>query len=105
MKLELFSKTLAGLLVGSLALGYGIAGATILTFDNLGIADFSPISGAYGDRVNATSDAVGSYGMGNGFTPQITVEYRTLDSVTGATLSNSLNFWTAGYGNLQKVAF
>ena len=45
--------------------------ASILTFD--GIAT-SSIPQAYGDNITATSDSAGEYGMGNGFTPNITVD-------------------------------
>jgi hypothetical protein len=105
MKQELFSKALAGILVCGLVIWSGVAGATILTFDNLGIPDFSAIPGGYGDRVTGLSDAVGSYGMGNGFTPNITVDYRTLNPGNGSTLSSSLYVWTSGYGDLTRVGF
>ena len=105
MKRELFSKALAGILVCGLVMWSGVAGATILTFDNLGIPDNVVIPSAYGDRVNGLSDAAGSYGMGNGFTPNIVVDYRTLNSGTGATLSNALDLLTCCYGDLTRVGF
>lgn len=105
MRRELFPKALVGLLVCSFFIWSGVAGATVLTFDDLGIPDFTAISDLYGDRVTGLSDAVGSYEMGNGFTPNVTVEYRTLDPNDGATLSNSLNLWTSGYGDLVRVGF
>jgi hypothetical protein len=91
----------------AVALFAGTAQATILTFNNLGIGNFGDIPGTYGDNVSALSDAVGSYGIGNGFTPNITVEYRTLSvgGGSGGTLFNDLDFWSTQYGDLLNVAY
>jgi hypothetical protein len=87
------------------------AHATVLTFDGLGLANQGIIPAAYGDNVNplCTSsgccNAVGCYGMGNGFTPNVTVEYRAVRPLTGAVALNSLSFWTTDYGDLKNVAY
>ena len=84
----------------------GVSNATILIFDfDPPLFKLDIIPTAYGDNVSATSDAVGSYLEGNGFTPNITVDYRTLNASTGETLSNSLSFWTTDYGDLVNVAY
>ncbi len=91
--------------VGAVALAFALntAEATILTFDSLG----GNIPGTYGDNVSALCDGVGCYGRGNGFTPNITVEYRTLSvgGGSGGTLSNVLGFWPTNYGDLVNNAF
>lgn len=81
------------------------AGATILTFDNLGLSNYGAIPGSYGDNVSALSDATGSYGQGNGFTPNVTVEYRTWRISTNTVDYNYLDYWDNNYGDLQNVAF
>lgn len=80
----------------------GLAEATILTFDNLG-----NIPETYGDNVSALCDGVGCYGKGNGFTPNITVEYRTLTvgGGSGGTLFNALGLWPTNYGDLVNNAY
>ncbi|MBX3110390.1 MAG: PEP-CTERM sorting domain-containing protein [Fimbriimonadaceae bacterium] len=84
--------------------------ATILTFGDLTdtagapLGNYGPIDTAYGDNVTATSDAVGSYGMGTGWTPNVTTSYETLD---GALLhySDQLLHWDLNYGDLEHIAF
>jgi hypothetical protein len=87
----------------------GAAHATVLTFDGLELPDFGDIPGAYGDNVTALCDGVGCYGMGNGFTPNITVEYRTLAlgslGTGGGTQFSHLDFWSTDYGDLTDVAY
>jgi hypothetical protein len=89
----------------------GPAQATILTFDDLKdsngtpLTNFGDINPAYGDNVNALADAIGSYGLGNGFTPNVTVGYFTRSIATGVTSHSNLDFWTGSYGDLLNVAF
>lgn len=94
------------LLLGAGALFAASAQATILTFDlDPAVGNYGDISGAYGDNVNAASDAVGSYSMGNGYTPNITTEYRTWRISTDTVAYNNLDFWDFNYGDLVNVAF
>ncbi|USN99249.1 MAG: hypothetical protein H6810_00810 [Phycisphaeraceae bacterium] len=53
------------------------AHATVLTFDNFDSVAHDPVLPDYGDRVTTTLDpGTGyTYGMGNGFTPGIVVDY------------------------------
>ncbi len=55
----------------------GVASGTVLTFDGTGVLLNNPLSQAYGDRVTATADLVNGfgYGVGNGFTPNVVVNY------------------------------
>lgn len=82
-----------------------VAHATIFTFDNLGLLNFGDIPGAYGDRVSALCDAVGCYGIGNAFTPNVVTDYRSVRISDNAVLFNNLDFWTTDYGDLVNVAF
>ncbi|MDX2037815.1 MAG: PEP-CTERM sorting domain-containing protein [Isosphaeraceae bacterium] len=77
--------------------------ATILTFDIVDPANFKEIS-TYGTRVNSLSDADGSYLMGNGFTPNITSNFRTL-STDPLGDENYVGFWFNDYGDLVNVAY
>lgn len=76
----------------------------ILTFDqtNPSIAGGETIANqAYGDRVAATSDAVGGYGtFDTGFTQNIVVEYGD-----GAGPVNNTRLWATGYGDLTNVLY
>ena len=97
----------AALLVG---LGsVGSAQATELTFNIAGLVPFDNIPTAYGDNVTSTTMGPFSYGMGNGFTPNITVDYRTLNvgsiGTGGGTLHNNLDWWNFNYGDLVNVAY
>lgn len=75
--------------------GYSQAQATILTFD-LQAAGNTSMPQAYGDNVNAASDATGSYGVGaEGYTPNVTVAY-------GAPGEGSTR-WGTGYADLTNV--
>jgi hypothetical protein len=99
------------LLLQTMLMGAGVllaasAHATVLTFDlNPDIPNYGDIPGSYGDNVNAASDAVGSYLMGNGYTPNVTTEYRTWQISTNTVAYNNLDFWHDSYGDLSKVAF
>lgn len=94
------------LLLGAGALFAASAQATILTFDlSPSVPNYGDIPGTYGDNVNAASDAVGSYSMGNGYTPNVTTEYRTWRISTDTVAYNHLDFWDFNYGDLVNVAF
>lgn len=81
------------------------ANATVMTFNDLGLDNYDDIPGTYGDNVTSTNDGVGSYLEGNGFTPNISVEYQTIDPENGTTLANNLDYWSDNYGNLEDVAY
>ncbi|MDP1933700.1 MAG: hypothetical protein Q8K47_02290, partial [Nitrosomonas sp.] len=86
------------LLLGAGALFAASTHATILTFDlSPAVPNYGDIPGAYGDNVNAASDSVGSYLMGNGYTPNITTEYRTWQISTNTVVYNNLDFWDFNY--------
>ena len=99
------------LLSHTLLLGAGVllatsAQATILTFDlDPAVPNYGDIPGNYGDNVNAASDAVGSYLVGNGYTPNVTTDYRTWQISSDTVAYNNLDFWATGYGDLTNVAF
>ena len=99
------------LLSHTLLLGAGVllatsAQATILTFDlDPAVPNYGDIPGNYGDNVNAASDAVGSYLVGNGYTPNVTTDYRTWQISTDTVAYNNLDFWATGYGDLTNVAY
>lgn len=100
------SLLLQTMLTGAGVLLAASAQATVLTFDlNPDPLDYSDIPGSYGDNVSAASDAVGSYLMGNGYTPNVTTEYRTWQISTNTVAYNNLDFWHTSYGDLFKVAF
>lgn len=80
------------------------ANASILTFDDLGLTNYSPISQDYGDSISSLNDGVGSYLEGNGFTPNVNVSYRTVNA-DGTVYEDHLEFWAAGYGDLTNIAF
>lgn len=85
--------------------GVNYANAVVLNFEDLGLGNFDDIPGEYGDNVTSTNDGVGSYLEGNGFTPNISVEYRTFNPSDGSTLSNNLDYWSDNYGDLVDVAY
>lgn len=99
------------LLSHTMLLGAGVllatsAQATILTFDlDPAVPNYGDIPESYGDNVNAASDVVGSYFMGNGYTPNVTTDYSTWKISTDTVAYNNLDFWTTGYGDLTNVAF
>ena len=71
----------------------------VLTFDQTGIFDGTPINSSYGDAVTSASDGVGSYGIvagaGDLFTPNVNVSYT----------AGEPRLWTTGYSNLTNVFF
>ncbi|MDP3279705.1 MAG: PEPxxWA-CTERM sorting domain-containing protein [Nitrosomonas sp.] len=100
------SLLLQTMLAGAGVLLAASAQATILTFDlDPGVPNYGDIPGSYGDNVNAASDAVGSYLVGNGYTPNVTTDYRTWQISTDTVAFNNLDFWATGYGDLTNVAF
>ena len=100
------SLLLQTMLAGAGVLLAASAHATILTFDlDPAVPNYGDIPGSYGDNVNAASDAVGSYLVGNGFTPNITTDYRTWQISSDTVTDNNLDFWATGYGDLTNVAF
>jgi hypothetical protein len=78
----------------SLALSAGSAQATILNFDDLALFAFIPQT--YGDRATGTAADAFVYGEGEGYTPNVVVEYTTTNTTT------PFNVWN-GYGNLSKA--
>lgn len=94
------------LAAGLLSLHLPLAHATILTFDEEGVAPLDngtllqeavAIPGQYGDRVTATVQAGLVYGeAGEGFTPHVVVDYLP---------DGDIQLWRADYGDLQRVAF
>lgn len=99
MKLKLLAAALP------LVLFAGHANATILTFDGLGLPNYGDIPGSYGDNVTALSMPSGNYGQGNGFTPNVAVEYRTWRISDNSLIANNLDYWSTDYGDLVGVAF
>jgi hypothetical protein len=93
----------ACLMLAILAAAASPATATVLTFDVFGIFNGASIPQAYGDRVNSLTDAVGSYDLGNGFTPNVEVEYGffsgSMEALTGQLV------WTTGYDSLTNVIY
>jgi hypothetical protein len=92
------------------------AAATVLTFEGLGLPapvapDYDPVPADYGDAAEPTCDAggccdaAGCYGEGAGFTPNVTIEYRTVDPTTGTQLQPHLFYYDTNYGDLADVAF
>jgi len=75
------------------------ASASILTFDGIGV-NGTAIPDDYGDRITSTLDSGTGYeyGMGNGFTPNITVGCFPDPPVTAP-----YSLFTNGYGDLIKA--
>jgi hypothetical protein len=97
-----------GFLVGLLVFRFGIAisSATTLTFDIYNISDTDDISNLYGDRVVSPCDAVGCYTIGGeGFTPNISVDYFFQWASGHDFLSSSFKFQRNGFGSLDGVAY
>jgi hypothetical protein len=89
------------------------AAATVLTFEGLGLPqppEYDAVPGSYGDATDPTCDTggccdgAGCYGEGMGFTPNVTIEYRTVDASTSAQLQPQLLYWDTDYGDLADVA-
>ena len=92
------------------------AAATVLTFEEVGVANNEILPATYGDNVNPTCtdigccDDHGCYEMGGGFTPNVSVEYATLNPSNGTLVFPYLKYWDLnryerGYGDLRDVAF
>lgn len=67
--------------------------ATILTFDIAGASAGQTMPMDYGDFVTSGTMGNYSYGISNGLTPDVNVDYGPHD----------LNFWTTGYSDLTNV--
>ena len=72
------------------ALGTTAHSQVTLDFQNLSLLDYGIIPANYGS--NLTPNLAG-------------ISYRTFTAATGTTLTNYLEFWNTGYGDLTKVAF
>jgi hypothetical protein len=59
-------------------------------------ADGAPVDQAYGDRVTAASQGGFNYGVAGGFTPNVLVDYGTLNG-------GLIGRWAAQYGDLSNV--
>ncbi len=108
-------KTISAALALALVMTATPAAATVLTFEGTGMDRREPVPATYGDNVNPTCtdegccNNHGCYGMGNGFTPNITVEYATLKT-TGQVVYDYLRYWEQDrygntYGDLNHVAY
>ncbi len=71
------------------------AQATVLTFDIANQAQSRQIPGTYGNRVSGPVMGSFSYGVGGGFTPNVTVRY----------LNDAPRFWGTGYSDLENVVY
>ena len=70
------------------------AWATVLPFDTItGAANYNAMPQAYGDYVSSTSDANGEYLEGNGWTPDIKVEYAASTTTVGGEEVGYLGWW------------
>lgn len=65
--------------------------ASLLSFDGLSLPLSGSIPGTYGDNLLDT--------------PNIQIEYRTVNPITGATFADHLDFWPTDYGTLTDVAY
>ena len=74
----LFGLALAVALTAALAWP-ATAQASILTFGITGLNIYDDLPTTYGDNINSLTVGSFSDGLGNGFTPDITVDYRTLE--------------------------
>ncbi|MBI5708379.1 MAG: PEP-CTERM sorting domain-containing protein [Armatimonadetes bacterium] len=92
-----------------------LSSATVLTFSDLGkpdgsggstaLVNYDAIDQGYGDNVTGSGGfPSGSYLMGNGWTPNVTASYDTVDG-TGASVENWVEYWDTGYGDLVDVAY
>ncbi|HUW83372.1 MAG TPA: PEP-CTERM sorting domain-containing protein [Phycisphaerae bacterium] len=92
------------LLAGLFVAWPAVSRATILTFEIPGLIDWQEIPGTYGDNVRSIYDGLGHYEQGAGWTPNITVEYRTFNLSDNSTRTNKLDYWSTGFGDLEDVA-
>ncbi len=72
------------------ALSVAAHGQVTLDFQNLSLLDYGIIPANYGSNLTANLTAI---------------SYRTFTVSNNATLTNYLEFWNTGYGDLSKVAF
>lgn len=72
------------------ALATAAHGQVTLDFQNLSLLDYGIIPADYGS--NLTANLAG-------------ISYRTFAVANNTTLTNYLDFWNTGYGDLSKVAF
>jgi hypothetical protein len=79
------------------------AKGTILTFDVVPIP--SILYDQYGDSANADSMYWGYQRMGNGWTPDIFIDYRTALLSNDSTTCACLATWGGGYGDLGNIAY
>ena len=82
------------------------AKAIVMTFDIDGLNCWDNIPDTYGDNVTSQDMGAFHYGLGNGFTPNVTVDYRTLQvgGGGGGTIVDHLKFWKTDYGDLVAIA-
>ncbi|MSU49275.1 MAG: PEP-CTERM sorting domain-containing protein [Opitutus sp.] len=79
-----------GRIIFGLALSAPMQGRVVLNFDDLTLADYGVIPANHGVSLDPNLAGVG---------------YRTFTFATGTTLTNYLQLWSSGYGDLTKVAF
>ncbi len=94
-----------GLVLG-LVLFAAPAKAIIMTFDidQLGLG--AAIPREYGDNVSALDNGAFHYLLGNGLTPNISVEYRMVYGIgAGLTIGDYLHYYDNGFGDLMAVAY
>lgn len=104
MKNRIFANLGMTALIGGSVLGSSLVSATVLTFDGVSAGQFEELSQAYGDNVSSTENSAGSYLEGNGFTPNVTVSYRTVDE-EGNVVADSVFVESTGFGNLINATF
>jgi hypothetical protein len=99
-----------------IAMGVQPVSATILTFSDLQVlqddGSLAPASGIfqlvhddYGDNVVTTSDHVGSYLKGAGFTPNIKTSYDSFSTITDEFKGNTMWFDNSGAGDLEDMLY
>lgn len=103
-------KILIALLATALIMMAPPAVATVLTFDANDVNQGDPLPAEYGDNVGCIDggdccDSAGCYQIGNGPTPNVSVEYRAIRAADGALLFHQLNYWDVDYGDLEDVAY
>lgn len=77
-------------LVFGSALCVAAHGQVVLNFQDLTLLDYGIIPSTYGSNLTANLSSI---------------SYRTFTLGTNVTLTNYLEFWNSGYGDLDKVAF
>lgn len=81
--------------------------ATRLPFVIQNCGDGQNVPQDYGDNVANTIDGLFHYERGNGFTPDLQVDYATWEGQVGvgAPATESLSCWSNGFGDLNNVAY